>query len=309
MAKIECLHAVEQELTHQQMSLTQLQEAIQEVLEAVKTSLPCVAQTDTSGATGAQPTPTPNPSKASRLKPASPADFDGLRKKGCAFLNSCDLYIGLVPDQFGSDKAKVYWALSFMKSSRATLFADQTIHEHAKHGSVPYATWEAFCTVFLAEFCPKNEIQLVRMKLEGTHYHQGSCSVKAYLDEFRELVDCAEYCEGANVILKFRHGLSSEIQHQIATLTTGRPDDNDPAQWYTSALVCDKNRIANKVFQSSQHASKVTPLLNPTLRAGSISPAPACTFPPNTPSPVTAPPRAVAGASKDPNTWTRLRPP
>ena len=301
MAEIERLHAVEQELTRQQMSLTQLQEAIQEVLEAVKTSPPRAAQTDTSGATGAQPTPTPNPSKASRLKPASPADFDGSREKGRAFLNSCDLYIGLVPDQFGSDEAKVYWALSFMKSGRAALFADRTIREHAKRGSVPYATWEAFRTVFLAEFCPKNEIQSARMKLEGTRYHQGSRSVEAYLDEFRELVDRAEYREGANVVLKFRHGLSSEIQRQIATLTTGRPDDNDPAQWYASALVCDENRVANEAFQSSQRASKVTPPSNPTLRAGSIFPAPARTFPPSTTSSVPAPPRAAVGASKDPN--------
>ena len=43
-----------------------------------------------------------------KLKPASPSKFTGDHKKGGVFLNSCDLYIGLVPDQFTDDDAKIY---------------------------------------------------------------------------------------------------------------------------------------------------------------------------------------------------------
>jgi len=47
--------------------------------------------------------------------------------KGCAFLNSCDLYIGLAPTQFTDNQARIYWVLSFMKGNCAVRFTDQTM--------------------------------------------------------------------------------------------------------------------------------------------------------------------------------------
>jgi len=57
--------------------------------------------------------------------------------------------------------------------------------------------------------------------LETSKYHQGSCSVDEYVDKFHELVDCTEYMEGMNIVLKFQHGLSPIIQNYIACLTYG----------------------------------------------------------------------------------------
>ena len=176
---------------------------MKEVLDAVQSLASPAASQNTSGAPIALPTPTAKSSSSTWLKPATPTKFDGSRDKGRAFLNSCDLYIGLVPDQFVNDEAKIYWALSFMKANRAALFADRMIRTHSKTRSIPFASWGDFRDNFMKEFCPKNEVQTARMKLEGTRYHQGLCSVEAYLDEFRELVDRAEYVEGGNVV---RHG-------------------------------------------------------------------------------------------------------
>jgi len=59
-----------------------------------------------------------------RLKPATPNEFTRDCMKGHAFLNSCDLYIGLAPTQFTNDQARIYWVLSFMKGDHAAHFTD-----------------------------------------------------------------------------------------------------------------------------------------------------------------------------------------
>jgi len=62
---------------------------------------------------------------------------------------------------------------------------------------------------------------MAHMDLETSKYHQGSCSVDKYVDEFCELVDRTEYTEGVNITLKPQHGLSLIIQNYITCLTYG----------------------------------------------------------------------------------------
>ena len=68
------------------------------------------------------PTP-PNTSKGQGPPPALPSKFDGECSKGMEFLYSCQTYICLHPDSFSNDQAKITWALSYMKSGRATKWA------------------------------------------------------------------------------------------------------------------------------------------------------------------------------------------
>jgi hypothetical protein len=186
------------------------------------------------------PVPSSRPTShpvSGRVKPATPNDFTGERMKGRAFLNSCDLYIGLAPHQFADDHAKVMWALSFMKSGRAARFVDRKMRMYHMVGSLPYASWEEFTQEFIGEFCPKNEIQTARTDLETATYFQGSCTVDEYINKFREMVEKARYFEGAHIVLKFCQGLNPKIQDHIACLTEGRPSDDIPKQWYDAAIV------------------------------------------------------------------------
>jgi len=84
---------------------------------------------------------------------------------------------------------------------------------------------------------PKNEVQMAHTELEMSKYHQGSCSVDEYINEFHKLVDCAKYIEGANTVLKFWHGLNPTIQNYIACLTNGQSSDDVPKDWYDAAIV------------------------------------------------------------------------
>jgi Retrotransposon gag protein/Zinc knuckle len=200
--------------------------------------------------------PTTSHAVSSRVKPATPSDFSGDRTKGRAFLNSCNLYFALTPRQFADDQAKIMWAFSFMKHERAARFVDRKMRMYEVVGSLTYATWQEFALEFVAEFCPKNEVQTSRTDLETATYFQGSRTVDEYVDSFREVVEKARYFEGAHIVLKFRQGLNAKIQDHVACLTQGRPSDEIPQQWYDAAILCDENRIANAAFTSSPRTSR-----------------------------------------------------
>jgi Retrotransposon gag protein/Zinc knuckle len=196
----------------------------------------------------------PRPS-ARLIKPASPNDFSGERTKGRAFLNSCELYLHLAPHQFEDEHAKIMWAMSFMKSGRAARFVDRQMRGYHSVGSLPYESWTDFVVEFVSDFCPKNEIQTSRTELETSKYYQGARTVDEYVDDFRELVDRARYFEGSHIVLKFRQGLNPRIQDHVACLTSGRPSDETPKEWYDAAILCDENRIANEAFRTASRTT------------------------------------------------------
>jgi Zinc knuckle len=107
-------------------------------------------------------------------------------------------------------------------------------------------------------------------KLESTRYYQGRKSVDDYIDEFSELVEEAGYSDGLSIVMKFWKGLDRDIQDRIAEMVQGRPEDDDPEEWYAAAWVLDANRAANQVFHSTQRMVAPTPGFQtpfPALRA------------------------------------------
>jgi hypothetical protein len=196
--------------------------------------------------------------------------------KGRAFLNLCDLYIRLSLTQFADDSSKIYWVLSFMKGDRAVRYTDRTMRTVQVTGSLLCMTWAAFHEEFIHEFCLKNKVQSAWTELETLKYHQGSCPVDEYVDEFHELVDHAKYTEGVNIILKFRHGLQQSIQNYITCLTYGHPSNDSLQEWYDTVILCNENHIANSVFQSTFCTTQTGTLViatsaKPSLSSGSTS--------------------------------------
>jgi hypothetical protein len=55
---------------------------------------------------------------------------------------------------------------------------------------------------------------MVMTDLETSKYFQGMKSVNEYMNEFCEMIDQAQYFEGAYIMMKFRQGLNSGIQDQ-----------------------------------------------------------------------------------------------
>jgi hypothetical protein len=103
---------------------------------------------------------------SSCVKPVNPTKFLGGRTKGHVFLNLCNLYFVLTPNQFADDQVKIMWAFSFMKGEQASHFVDQKMQMYDVVGSLTYAMWQEFVQEFIANFCPKNEVQTSQTELE-----------------------------------------------------------------------------------------------------------------------------------------------
>jgi hypothetical protein len=210
-----------------------------------------------------QPTSRAAPSK-SALKPSLPADFDGNRANGKAFLMSCRIYIRLRPDAFDSEDQQIVWAMSYMNAGRAARWVERMFRVEENAGTLPFMDWEDFVDEFKKDFTPLHSAATAINTLEGVSYFQGSRSVDDYLDDFRDLVYESGYTDPKTVVVKFRRGLDRTLSSAIATMAAGRPADDDPNTWYELAARLDQDRATNEAFLASYRA--------PTPRAADARP-------------------------------------
>src|SRR5277367_1414290 len=253
-------------ITALEQALTELQardEATQQKLDILishLTSTPKASDPTSNPVTQTVPLEThPTPSTRG-LRPALPSEFDGDRSKGMAFLYSCQTYICLCSASFPDDQTKITWALSYMKTGRVALWAAQIFcWEEENPNSLKFANWDAFRDQFREEFCPVHTDQTAINRLESVAYCQNKRSVDDYLDEFLDLISEVGYTDPKTIVVKFRRGLEPRIQDAIATMTSGRPSDMVPSEWYKAAKTVDKNRATNEAFRSSYRVPSFTP--------------------------------------------------
>ena len=254
----ERLVALEQALAEIQAKDANTQHKLDLLISRLTSSEPYIPHSNPS------PTSTPPAPKVHGLKPALPSEFDGDRTKGVAFLNSCQTYIRLCPHSFQDEQAKIVWAMSYMKSGRAAkwtarIFRWEDEPENVNHR---FVDWEDFRDEFKKEFCPAYADSAAINRLESMAYFQKSRSVDCYLDEFLDLIVEAGYSDPKTIVVKFRRGLNPEVQNAIATMTSGRPSDMVPTQWYSAARTIDQNQATNEAFRSSYRTPSTAPTQN-----------------------------------------------
>jgi hypothetical protein len=127
-------------------------------------------------------------------------EFGGNCMKGWTFLNSCKLYIALAPHQFINDNAKIMWAFLFMKNGHATQFVDWQMRNYQEIGSISYKMWGDFIKDFMADFCLKNEVQMLRTELETSRFFQGKRTFDEYVDNFKKLNTSREHTLYSNFV-------------------------------------------------------------------------------------------------------------
>jgi len=113
-------------------------------------------------------------------KLSCPPDFSGECHNGCAFLNSCSLYIHLAPEKFHDEQEKILWALMFFKGGRTTKWSENMFCQEVDTGVFPIQTWGDFEQQFWIYFFSVNVKADVINALEGASYHQGDWTVDDY---------------------------------------------------------------------------------------------------------------------------------
>jgi hypothetical protein len=168
------------------------------------------------------------------------------------------MYIRLCPGSFSDDQTKITWALSYMKSGRASKWAARIFKYEEEEGQPKFLDWSDFRDEFRKEFLPAHSDAAAINKLETTSYFQRTRSVDEYLDEFLDLIAEAGYTDPKTLVVKFRRGLNPQVQNAVATMSAGRPSDIAPTAWYEAARNVDQNRASNEAFQSSFRSSAPT---------------------------------------------------
>jgi len=131
------------------------------------------------------------------------------------------LYLRLAPEQFSCDEEKIFWTLAFFKDGRAARWSENLFRQEADTGIFPIQSWADFEQQFQSQFCPVNAEADAVNALEGSAYYQGNRTVDDYLDSFLTLVSDAGYTDPQTLVVKFRRGLRTNIQGQIATMPFG----------------------------------------------------------------------------------------
>ena len=142
-------------LTELKTKLANQEENNKQMLTALNTTLQLVAAMTANQNTlphtqPPQPTASASPRKLD-LKPSPPPNFDGDRQKGKGFVNACQAYFRLHPDQFLDEQTKIQWAMTYMNQGRAQKWVNRVYHWEATPanvGSPHFVDWDDFHSRF-----------------------------------------------------------------------------------------------------------------------------------------------------------------
>ena len=90
-----------------------------------------------------------------------------------------------------------------------------------------------------------NKTQHVVLTLEGISYYQQDHIFDAYVDGFKELVQCLGFPRSMQLVLCFWCGLNPSICKQIDGMVEGHSYDKDIEGWIAAAYLMDQNAYAD----------------------------------------------------------------
>ncbi|PPQ81579.1 hypothetical protein CVT24_006484 [Panaeolus cyanescens] len=203
----------------------------------------------------------PTYTQRSGLKPNLPPTYNGDRTKGQAFLNACDAYYHLRPEDFRDTQTRIRWVLTYMTADRAAKWSERFYTWERNHpGETRFPTWDSFETAFRREFFPRDPEQEAMNRLDTDSYWQRNRTLDVYLDEFYDLAKDANLSDQRTLVRRFRRGLKASVQTEIATRYKDKPGDDDLEAWIEAARCIEDSHAANTAFLGGPIASRTAPL-------------------------------------------------
>jgi hypothetical protein len=135
----------EKRLADLEAKLSENQEKMSQTLKSMSDMLVLLTRT----VLVKQSTPAPHLTTnfRSELKPALPPKYDGNRQHGQAFINACQAFFRLQPDQFPREQIKIQWAMTYMSQGRAQKWVNRIYQWEALPANVNidyFVDWDHF---------------------------------------------------------------------------------------------------------------------------------------------------------------------
>ncbi|KAG5639845.1 hypothetical protein DXG03_002943 [Asterophora parasitica] len=164
-----------------------------------------------------------HPTIISCLCPFLPPIYHRAHGTGCNFINACNLYVGLCPEQFSDDYITISWALTFMQQGQAAEFVARVF----QFGGMKklFQDWDQFLSIFADEFYDPNKVVNASLVLKLSSYYQNGYSIDMYINSFKLLWNQSQYLDRHHLIMKFQQGMDSDLNQHLGTITTGCPND------------------------------------------------------------------------------------
>ncbi len=194
-----------------------------------------LASQDTSAAT-----PTSSASSSARPpKINTPEPFHGQRNKLRAFLSQVDIYINTRLSQFPTDRYKVLFAASFLRSAAFLWFEPHLRSQHKESPSALLDDFEAFTDALHQAYGEIDEVavaerRLLKLKQAG--------STSQYASEFQQITSHLRWDQQA-LCFHFYNGLKDAIKDELAK--EDRPE-------MLGDLVRKAVKIDNRLFERRQ---------------------------------------------------------
>ncbi|KAH8093238.1 hypothetical protein BXZ70DRAFT_897483 [Cristinia sonorae] len=220
-----------------------IKDAVKDHLFAAISNAPSTAAPSQTSAT--------NPTRPSKIKVATPEDYDGDMSKTDNFLHAVSLVHQsdriLYGDSTDGHRNRILVTLSYMNKGRAAAWArnrNTTMHDDEQHGTLP--NWDTFLAQFKLAFADPNPKATAQAKLENHRMTEGM-DFKTFNSTFEQYQSDTGYDDEALLRL-YKRNISSRLYNLVYG---SYPQPKTLQSWKDRAFAMD-NAYQEKLQDDSQ---------------------------------------------------------
>ena len=165
------------------------------------------------------------------IKTHNPEEYNGNKASARRFLSDCQSFLGLNEHVYVTDKQKILYVLSYMRSGSAAEFKEHILEAAKDHG---HTSWDTFISTFEKPFLT-SDIKGEAMT-ELAHLKQGQASADEYVQKFKMLAARAKLNDYEALLQYFLTGLNQPLFKKVEGVTGDFPETMDGVYELTQRL-------------------------------------------------------------------------